>query len=271
MRQLEEKIAAWRAGLAGKAAPEVIEELESHLRDSIDGYVARGKLPDEAFALAAQRFGDNEALARELAKTEQRGWLPVKLAFGIAVMTAIAMTVLTPKLFSREHGVLLAAHVWTITLGYLSVFLIGALGICYALQRLMREPGPSIERTAVRGARKLAIVALTSCAIGTALGAAWAKLAWGFAWSWDLKEMGGLSVTIWLALFLVAQARMSARATMLLAIFGNCVVSSAWFGAARSLAPMTILIALNAAAFAIALVPAELFSKDAADRRASAR
>ena len=47
---------------------EELEELESHLRDSIDDLTARGVTTEEAFLLSVRRMGDTDALSDEFAK-----------------------------------------------------------------------------------------------------------------------------------------------------------------------------------------------------------
>jgi ABC-type transport system involved in cytochrome c biogenesis permease subunit len=75
-------------------------------------------------------------------------------------------------------------------------------------------------------------VALFLTTIGTILGMAWAKITWGRYWGWDVKEIGGLSVIVWLVLYLLAHRffKSSARGILTISMLGNIVVSLAWFG-----------------------------------------
>jgi len=113
---LEQQIARWRDFVSrGKAitAPDV-EELESHLRDQIDGLSAAGLASDEAFLVAVKRIGDLNALSREFAR-EHSGRLWKQLVLGsddsgggslrtesivvLALALAAALAIKIPELF----------------------------------------------------------------------------------------------------------------------------------------------------------------------------
>lgn len=70
MFELESQIRKWRGHLrsSGAVGAEELEELESHLRDSIDDLTARGVTTEEAFLLSVRRMGDTDALSDEFAK-----------------------------------------------------------------------------------------------------------------------------------------------------------------------------------------------------------
>jgi hypothetical protein len=70
MFELESQIRKWRGHLrsSGSLGEEGLEELESHLRDSIDDLTSRGVTTEEAFLLSVRRMGDTEALSNEFAK-----------------------------------------------------------------------------------------------------------------------------------------------------------------------------------------------------------
>jgi hypothetical protein len=68
----------WRNQLRQSAAYRAtdVEELESHLRDSVEKLVAGGLSDQEAFLVASQRIGPGRALEREFAKVNQANvWL----------------------------------------------------------------------------------------------------------------------------------------------------------------------------------------------------
>lgn len=68
----------WRNQLRQSAAYRVAdgEELESHLRDSVEKLVAGGLSDQEAFLVASQRIGPGRALEQEFAKVNQANvWL----------------------------------------------------------------------------------------------------------------------------------------------------------------------------------------------------
>jgi hypothetical protein len=75
---LNRAIQCWRENLAQSPAfrSENLNELESHLRDSIISLEARGLSEAEAFEIAAKRIGKGGALEVEFAKVNQRAvWL----------------------------------------------------------------------------------------------------------------------------------------------------------------------------------------------------
>ncbi|MBL7254215.1 permease prefix domain 1-containing protein [Paractinoplanes lichenicola] len=75
--ELEAQFAQWRAYV--RRRPELVEsdadELEDHLRDSVDTLVERGLAPDEAFLIAVKRMGGLDDLSREFAREHsERLW-----------------------------------------------------------------------------------------------------------------------------------------------------------------------------------------------------
>lgn len=70
MFELESQVRKWRGHLrsSGSLGEEELEELESHLRDSIDDLSSRGVSTEEAFLVSVRRMGDTEALSNEFSK-----------------------------------------------------------------------------------------------------------------------------------------------------------------------------------------------------------
>ena len=70
MFDLESQIRKWRRHVqsAGSLGAQDVEELESHLRDSIDELAGHGVSVEEAFIVSIRRMGDAEALDHEFAK-----------------------------------------------------------------------------------------------------------------------------------------------------------------------------------------------------------
>ena len=82
MSEHDDRIAEWRGRLAdgGKLGEERLEELESHLRDSIGDLRGRGLDEEEAFLVAARRVGNLDALAGEFARAGSEGeWRRIAL------------------------------------------------------------------------------------------------------------------------------------------------------------------------------------------------
>jgi hypothetical protein len=78
MFNLEKEITTWRQQmLAAGITAELLDELESHLRDEMDVRVNSGKSVEEAFMLAVQSMGQPSALQVEFAKNLRApGFLP---------------------------------------------------------------------------------------------------------------------------------------------------------------------------------------------------
>ena len=70
MFDLESQIRKWRRHVqsAGSLGAQDVEELESHLRDSIDELTGRGVSVEEAFIVSIRRMGDAEELNHEFTK-----------------------------------------------------------------------------------------------------------------------------------------------------------------------------------------------------------
>ncbi len=127
----------------------------------------------------------------------------------------------------------LSTHVTTVTIGYSTTFLAGALGILYVLLHLTPR-GPDAETLASlkRMVYGLICFALLFSFVGTILGGIWADQSWGRFWGWDPKENGALMIVLWNALILhgLRTSMVGTRGLMLLAIAGNIITSWSWFG-----------------------------------------
>jgi cytochrome c-type biogenesis protein CcsB len=145
----------------------------------------------------------------------------------------------------------LATHVVTVTLGYASTFVAGALAIAYILlgvftplltqklgaantARLASDPetGTSLGAALAKMVYGIACFALFFSFIGTVLGGIWADQSWGRFWGWDPKENGALLIVLWNAIILHARwgKLVQERGLMNLAIFGNVITAFSWFG-----------------------------------------
>lgn len=68
MFDLEQALATWRGGM-GIDSPEVLAELESHLRDAFEAQIHDGATPQQAFEIATRQIGRADVLRQEFAKT----------------------------------------------------------------------------------------------------------------------------------------------------------------------------------------------------------
>src|SRR6185436_10685036 len=73
MPDLEERIAEWRRQMtsAGISSPQVLDELESHLREEVERQIRSGASEPEAFTAADGRVGHATALKIEFEKASE--------------------------------------------------------------------------------------------------------------------------------------------------------------------------------------------------------
>jgi hypothetical protein len=236
MHNLENSIAEWRKTMM--AAPDVgretLDELENHLRENVDQLIRSGMTEPEAFQRAVTQLGGAPKIAAEFQKLDQCTWLPVKVITGIGVMAALVLPILLIARFdSGRLSFLLAAHVFTVTLGYTATFLVGALGVCFVGQRCFSDFSPLRIRSVTRVTFLLGCIAASLTAVGVILAMVWAKAEWGRYWAWDAKETGAFAVIVWQVFFLIAHrlACGTSRGVLVMSLLGNIVVSLGWFGA----------------------------------------
>lgn len=232
MPEMEQRIAQWRRDLAETTGcnNEVLDELESHLREEIQQLVRTGQTEEQALALATLRLGQPSALAREFAKVAApANWLPVRVVRFVAVVLAI-LIVGYLLACSQAVGLLGAAHVGAVALGYTLSLLVGSLAICYVTTRPFRDLSAGQMQELERAVFRLMATAAVLTLAGLLLGCVWAKDHLGRYWGWHPKETWGIGVLVWdLALLLLLAARTWNHRVIPLAILGNIVVAFAWF------------------------------------------
>jgi len=235
MPDLEPSITAWRKTLmaAPNVGRETLDELENHLRETVEQLVRSGVPETEAFQRAVAQLGPPESMALEFQKLNAARWLPVTAVTAVGAAAAVLLAAYLVSLIQAPgRGVLLLAHVLMITLGYGTAWLLGVLGICFVCQRCIADFSPRRLQFLSRVSFIYGQIALWLTVAGTVLGMIWSHGHWGRYWRWDASEIGALSVVVWLICFLSAHrwSRISARGLFVLSILGSNVVSLAWFG-----------------------------------------
>ena len=75
MFDMEKAIRGWRDGF--RKVPSIedgyLEELESHLRESVEAHIESGLSPEDAFEKAVDSLGNPESIGTEYFKTDTRG------------------------------------------------------------------------------------------------------------------------------------------------------------------------------------------------------
>jgi hypothetical protein len=121
MFNLEYELGKWHGGMtaAGLKSPEVIRELEEHLRDDIDHQMRSGVSASDAFRVAVERLGGPRALRNEFdlvrpagvrATLRQHGW-KVVLCSVVGVIAAVVVHTLRPPIYVSEAKLLVRAIV----------------------------------------------------------------------------------------------------------------------------------------------------------------
>ena len=261
MPELEQLIAQWRRGLLETTgcSAEVLDELESHLRDEIQQLIATGHAPEQALTLAAARLGNPRTLAAEFAKAVKPGWLPARLVMIAAIVLGVLFLGYVFPRWQDHWGVILTAHVCAVTLGYTSLLLVGLLAVCYVARRPFRDLNTGQMKSLGRAAFTLTAASAMLTFIGILLGCIWANEHLGRYWGWDAKEIGGGCVLTWdCAMLLLLWARRAPeRLAIQLGILGNVVVGVAWFGTAPQLAAwLPVFILTQLALFSVGFIPA---------------
>jgi hypothetical protein len=239
MFDLEATVDQWRrqvrATWRGEAA--ALAELEDHLREEFAALIGAGHSAPEAWQLAAAKLGKPADLGREFAKIHELEHVDRVAIGGLVVAVAITLVTLCTLVVRHWSDVadrpLLAAHVITITLGYLAgLFAAAAAGYVTVRTWLARRSAANLEFAVVRWIGGASAVAAMLSAIGFVLGAVWAKLEWGRAFKAMPVEIGAIVVIAVLGIVAVAAFKaVSARVVLSMAVAGGGAVLAAWFGA----------------------------------------
>jgi hypothetical protein len=270
MFNLEQSIAEWRKSMrrASRIAPETLDELESHLRETVEELARSGIAETQAFQSAVTRLGPAEAVTSEFQKLRGFTWLPAIAVTGIGIVAALLFAAYLISLIRVPGpGILFFAYVFAIALGYGSTLLLGVLGMCFVCQRSAAEFSPSRLRSVSRVSFGYGLAAALFLAGGMILGLIWSHWHWGDYWRWDSP----LVVLVWLTGFLVAHhsPRVTSRSLLVSSLLGSNIVILAWL--ARYLFPsgphsygipswftssLGVALIANLAFFMIGLAPA---------------
>jgi hypothetical protein len=236
MSNLETRIAEWRARML-RALPhryETVAELEEHLREHCADLQRQGKSDGEAFALAQERIGEPQAIAREFNRMPAC-WRPGLILLPVLALT-LAFFLGYYFWFTSQRlpiTALMVASLVTSTTGFFG--LVGsALIATTACLKSARRPLSERERLAVRRMlAKLARLSVVFIAIGWAAGTAWrSQLIWNSAWmlwSYHLR-LAGLLASLAMLIFVHARPATSDRVRWLTAMLPFLVVLFSSFG-----------------------------------------
>jgi len=236
MFNLEEQISRWRQQMlaAGINSPVPLEELENHLREDVSHLVASGKSEAAAFQIALARVGNPGAVGSEFKKTSSRWSTPFVVGSLIwAALAAVFMAVMASRWVAGKFNLLLTAHIFTLTMGYVTAFLAGGLGV-YGVYRQWRRMVSEEDRHVLsRAIHRFTLASAVLVTGGFMLGMVWSSQNRGIIWTNDPREIGPLCAAVWLAAVTLARwlGQINSVNVIRLSIVGNMVVGLAWFGA----------------------------------------
>lgn len=241
MFDLEAAIGAWKRESMSRAGvdAELLLELEDHLREETASLVAAGRAEEEAWGEATARLGNAEQIAREWSKAVKLGpWDRAAFAAMGGITTLVVVGAIGAIAYEAREPLqrqpLLAAHVLTITAGYMLGLLAAAAGGYATLRRATAgRSARVVAATAQQWIRWTGVAATALTAVGFILGCVWAKGALGAAFSSDPREWGGLAALASLAAATWVAWRQTPRAmaaTGAIAVVGGGVILMTWLG-----------------------------------------
>lgn len=276
MRDLEQRIAAWRRSItkASSHRAELVQELEEHLREEIDCLRRSGAAEKDAFEMALAKLGSPAVIASECDKLSlpQRAWWPVNVArWCAAAAVLVSGTLLIFRL--DRIGLLLAAHVWCVIIGYLLMFAIGGLGVCHIAAAWFGSPGPTQRHSVLRAMFRFANTSALLTIVAVILGMVWARENLGRYWAWDPKETGAAAVIFSSVLLSVLhRCRINSTTLAFIGVMGSAITAAAWFGvnskaASGTVSPLAIAFIAMHLLFLVCVPIVSLLKRDACFRK----
>jgi len=236
MPDLEARIREWKRSLlsAFGGSSEIVEELESHLREEIDRQTQRGQQPEAALAAAQAKLGRPADLAVEYARAAPPvSWLPIWICLAPALLFlgVFAYAVCLPMLWAGGQ-VLLVAHIASLVAGYVIAFYAGLVGACYVAWWLFRPISLGQRRLLGHVLFLANVCAAILLLCGVILGMVWGQEHLGSAWSNDPREISTALAVLWFAVMagLWWFAPRKQHLWVLGSVLGSTVGVWAWFG-----------------------------------------
>ena len=239
MFDLEATIDQWRRQVraTGRGEAAALAELEDHLREEFATLIGVGYSAPEAWQLATAKLGKPADLGQEFAKIHELEHVD-RVAIG-ALIVAVTITLVTLGALVARHWSdvadrpLLAAHVITIALGDVAgLFAAAMAGYVTVRTWWARQSAANLEFAVVRWVGSASLVAAILSTIGFVLGAVWAKLEWGRAFTAMPVEIASIVViAVFGIVAITAFKAVSARVVLSMAVAGGGAVLAAWFGA----------------------------------------
>jgi hypothetical protein len=215
---LNQAVQDWRENL--KSSPafrcDNLDELQSHLMDSIAALMTRGLSEQEAFSVAAHRLGNCSLLGPEFGKMNRKSvWLDrvLWMLIGIQVWGLLsglaASAAQSAAFFGFKHWVGLQSDNLVAPAMFLTVFhilcLVGSVGLCWWLLNRNREVLARLARKCLGGRSALLLTAVAICSLSLSVAGAHYVMNAFQALSVGPVEFGKLAMyRQWSALIMVA-------------------------------------------------------------------
>jgi len=214
----------------GIKSPGLLNELESHLREEIATLTSGGQPEQEAFQLSVSKLGNPRSVGKEFTKLGPTNLRNTKWS-GVIVCLVLALGLLG-RFFGAKTDLLLYAHIFSLTTGYLGAFLAGGLAIYSVFAQLSAVQSSSRQQTLERAALGCTELSAALVATGFVLGLVWSKLNLGSFLGGGLRESATLCASVWLISSWILQREATANRSWMppLCIGGNIIVGLAWFG-----------------------------------------
>lgn len=222
MRNLEQSITEWRQTMLTTPGinRDTVDELENHLRETVDQLIASGLSEKEAFQKAVTKLGSSPELSSEFQKLDTSMWWPVKLIASVNALVALALGIYLYTRFGNQTSILLLGHMFTLTMGVTTMFCLGCLGICYVCQQKFSFSSSARQHSIMRDSFTTSVVAAMAAILSLVLGMMWTK------GEWRSKETVELCLIVWLAGIMAMHhfRRISPSDIMIASICGNIVL-----------------------------------------------
>lgn len=232
---LEKQIAEWRQEMfrSGIRNPEVLDELEAHLRERVESLVASRSTRQTAFETAVSQLGSSAGLGREFRKlggNTRRSAIAAVVACGLVALVFPALG--SQRISSQHWSPLFTAHVTSLTAGYLAAFMSGVLGIGQVLNRCFRSMPLLPEVSTRRIFVWLNAIAAVLVGVGIVTGVIWSNANLGSYLGGEARGAASVCIWAWLLITLVIhhRGRADLHDLSLAAIACNLLVGLGWFG-----------------------------------------
>ncbi len=152
---------------------------QSHLREDISTLVASGQTEAAAFQIAVARVGNPGAVGSEFKKTSPRWSMPFVVGSSVwAVLAAVCLAAMAGGWSEGKLNLLLAAHIFSLTMGYVTAFLAGGFGIYGVCRQWRREVSAGDQQILNRAIRLFTSIAAVLVAGAFVLGIIWRGTVW---------------------------------------------------------------------------------------------